>query len=123
MKRIDKYRCLPCAAQYNRVKSMLLCSDGMLYWKEDRKDNKQQKRPWFRPYYRPRSADIEITSYALLVYAQRRDRKNGLAIARWLAQQKNSLGGYSSTQVHSDYIATTDLGLIFQSWVSALVRN
>lgn len=79
-------------------------SDGTLYWKEDRNDEEKQKRPWFRPYYRPKSADIEITSYALLVYALRRDTKNGLAIARWLAQQRNSLGGYSSTQVHSDYI-------------------
>ncbi|CAB4033836.1 CD109 antigen-like, partial [Paramuricea clavata] len=73
-------------------------TDGTLYWTEETRKAKKQERPWFRPYYRPRSADIEITSYALLVYAQRRDRQNGLAIARWLAQQRNSLGGYSSTQ-------------------------
>ena len=74
--------------------------DGTLYWTEDIKKKDKKERPWFRPYYRPRSADIEITSYALLVYAQRRDRQNGLAVARWLAQQRNSLGGYSSTQVY-----------------------
>ena len=74
-------------------------ADDTLHWTEDTKQPATLDTPWFRPYYRPRSADIEMTSYALLVYAHRADRQNGLPIARWLAQQRNSLGGYSSTQV------------------------
>ena len=72
--------------------------DGTLHWTEESSEKKKPEQ-WFRPYYQPRSADIEITSYALLVYAHRGEKQNGLPIARWLAQQRNSLGGYSSTQV------------------------
>lgn len=72
--------------------------DGTLHWEEEKSES-HQGSAWRRPYYRPRSADIEITSYILLVYAHRRDVRTGLPIAQWLAQQRNSLGGYSSTQV------------------------
>lgn len=78
-----------------------LKSDGTLHWEEDTSKNAESS-PWLRPYYKPRSADVEITSYVLLVYAHRKDIQNGLPIAQWLAQQRNSLGGYSSTQVRGE---------------------
>ncbi|XP_028411916.1 CD109 antigen-like isoform X2 [Dendronephthya gigantea] len=71
--------------------------DGTLHWKQSSSVNSKSS-PWLRPYYRPPSADVEITSYVLLVYAHRNNTQNGLPIAQWLAQQRNSLGGYSSTQ-------------------------
>lgn len=70
-----------------------------MYWREKRESHKPNDNPWLRPYYRPRSADIEITAYALLAYSLERDVTVALAISRWLSQQRNSLGGYSSTQV------------------------
>ena len=74
-------------------------SDGLMYWREKQESHKPNDNPWLRPYYRPRSADIEITAYALLAYSLERDLTVALAISRWLSQQRNSLGGYSSTQV------------------------
>lgn len=73
--------------------------DGLIYWQEKQDSHKPNDNPWLRPYYRPRSADIEITAYALLAYSREKDISVGLSIARWLSQQRNSLGGYSSTQV------------------------
>jgi CD109 antigen len=80
--------------------------DGTLHWEEG-SSGKTESSPWLRPYYRPRSADIEITSYVLLAYTHRKDIQIGLPIAQWLAQQRNSIGGYSSTQVCRE--ANTDL--------------
>lgn len=73
--------------------------DGLMYWREKQESHKPNDNPWLRPYYRPRSADIEITAYALLAYSLERDLPVALAVSRWLSQQRNSLGGYSSTQV------------------------
>lgn len=72
--------------------------DGLMYWQEKQEVSKLNDNPWWRPYYRPRSADIEITAYALLAFSLNKDISVGLAISRWLSQQRNSLGGYSSTQ-------------------------
>ncbi|KAK7473610.1 hypothetical protein BaRGS_00035157, partial [Batillaria attramentaria] len=52
---------------------------------------------WQRPYGGSAS-DVEITSYALLTYAASRDYVGGLSVMNWLASQRNSLGGYYSTQ-------------------------
>ncbi len=84
--------------------------DGTLHWEEG-SSGKSESSPWFRPYYRPPSADVEITSYVLLAYAHRKDLQIGLPIAQWLAQQRNSLGGYSSTQVSRD--EHTDLYVVY----------
>lgn len=73
-------------------------SDGLIYWQQ-KPDHTPNDNPWLRPYYRPRTADIEITAYALLAYTLEKDIGVGLAVSRWLSQQRNSLGGYSSTQV------------------------
>lgn len=80
---------------------LLNVSDGLMYWQEKQEVSKPNDNPWWRPYYRPRSADIEITAYALLAFSLNKDISVGLAISRWLSQQRNSLGGYSSTQVLS----------------------
>ena len=80
---------------------LLNVPDGVMYWQEKQEDSKPNANPWWRPYYRPRSADIEITAYALLAFSLNKDISAGLSISRWLSQQRNSLGGYSSTQVCS----------------------
>ncbi|KAM4632857.1 CD109 antigen [Polymixia lowei] len=48
--------------------------------------------------WQPRSADIEMAAY-LLLSLRRLDRvAQGLALMKWLSQQRNHLGGYGSTQ-------------------------
>lgn len=80
------------------LRKLAVEKDGLIYWQEKPEGNKPNDNPWWRPYYRPRSADIEITAYALLAFTLNKDISVGLPISRWLSQQRNSLGGYSSTQ-------------------------
>ena len=86
------------------ISVLFFVADGMMYWQEKQDTHKPNDNPWLLPYYRPRSADIEITAYALLAYSNEKDFNVGLSISRWLSQQRNSLGGYSSTQVHHNAI-------------------
>jgi len=53
-------------------------------------------------WYRPVSADVETTAYALLATLELSEEddkvENGLNIVRWLSQQRNAYGGFGSTQ-------------------------
>ncbi|BFZ02236.1 hypothetical protein BsWGS_05276 [Bradybaena similaris] len=54
---------------------------------------------WF--YYAAPSAEVEMTSYALMAYLKlfgERGIENSHNIAMWLSQQRNPNGGFSSTQ-------------------------
>ncbi|XP_039622768.1 C3 and PZP-like alpha-2-macroglobulin domain-containing protein 8 isoform X2 [Polypterus senegalus] len=44
------------------------------------------------------SAEVEMTAYALLTYTLLGDVATALPVVKWLSQQRNSLGGFSSTQ-------------------------
>ncbi|XP_075454127.1 CD109 antigen-like isoform X2 [Ascaphus truei] len=55
--------------------------------------------PSVMPYYwQPQSRDIETASYALLSHYKQNMIPQGIPIMKWLSQQRNHLGGYSSTQ-------------------------
>ncbi|XP_067624052.1 thioester-containing protein 1 allele R1 isoform X7 [Eurosta solidaginis] len=56
---------------------------------------KEEDKFW---YYRPRSNDVEITSYVLLAVLDKDGAENTLPIVKWLISQRNSNGGFSSTQ-------------------------
>ncbi|XP_043541240.1 C3 and PZP-like alpha-2-macroglobulin domain-containing protein 8, partial [Chiloscyllium plagiosum] len=44
------------------------------------------------------SAEVEMTAYALLTYTSLGDVASALPVVKWLSQQRNTLGGFSSTQ-------------------------
>ncbi|KAM7142499.1 C3 and PZP-like alpha-2-macroglobulin domain-containing protein 8 isoform 2-T2 [Molossus nigricans] len=44
------------------------------------------------------SAEVEMTAYALLTYTLLGDMASALPVVKWLSQQRNALGGFSSTQ-------------------------
>ncbi|XP_029801089.1 CD109 antigen [Suricata suricatta] len=48
--------------------------------------------------WQPRSLDIEIAAYALLSHFLQYQVSEGIPIMRWLSRQRNSLGGFASTQ-------------------------
>ncbi|XP_068923122.1 CD109 antigen isoform X2 [Petaurus breviceps papuanus] len=48
--------------------------------------------------WQPSSLDIEVAAYALLSHFLQNRMAEGMPIMRWLSKQRNSLGGYSSTQ-------------------------
>lgn len=51
--------------------------------------------------WQPRSIDIELAAYALLSHFHQDRLAEGIPIMKWLSQQRNHLGGFSSTQVIS----------------------
>uniref|UniRef100_A0A2K5XLF5 CD109 molecule n=1 Tax=Mandrillus leucophaeus TaxID=9568 RepID=A0A2K5XLF5_MANLE len=48
--------------------------------------------------WQPRSLDIEVAAYALLSHFLQFQASEGIPIMRWLSRQRNSLGGFASTQ-------------------------
>ncbi|XP_064343013.1 CD109 antigen isoform X2 [Camelus dromedarius] len=48
--------------------------------------------------WQPSSLDIEVAAYALLSHFLQHQAAEGVPIMRWLSAQRNSLGGFSSTQ-------------------------
>jgi hypothetical protein len=76
-------------------------SGGMKYWRSE-----QQQTETREVYYHSAtaSADVEMTSYALLSMLQsptsgESDIHNEAQVVRWLTTQRNAYGGFSSTQV------------------------
>ena len=51
------------------------------------------------PYPAPRSVDVEMTAYGLLIFAARNEFTDAIPVAKWLVSKRNVLGGYTSTQV------------------------
>ncbi|XP_036727761.1 CD109 antigen isoform X1 [Balaenoptera musculus] len=48
--------------------------------------------------WQPSSLDIEVAAYALLSHFLQHQISEGIPIMRWLSRQRNSLGGFASTQ-------------------------
>src|SRR5579883_2446147 len=72
----------------------------MMYWRETKSSlsKSKEKQPW---YENNQAADLEITSYIMLAKLFNMDKRelgNIVPISRWLNAQRNSLGGFYSTQ-------------------------
>uniref|UniRef100_A0A663EB10 CD109 antigen n=1 Tax=Aquila chrysaetos chrysaetos TaxID=223781 RepID=A0A663EB10_AQUCH len=69
-----------------------------------RAENQGDFRFWVTPAseisdsWQPRSIDIELAAYALLSHFHQDRLVEGIPIMKWLSQQRNHLGGFSSTQ-------------------------
>ena len=79
-------------------------ADGLKYWHGAGSADSTRPVPgrWRPPYQRAQSFDIEMTAYALLTYSRLGDISGSVPIARWIVAQRNSHGGFSSTQVNHD---------------------
>lgn len=84
------------------VQCLFVCiTDGLRYWTLNGEPHE------ILPHYKVlgnlqqtvASAEVEMTAYALLTFAAKRDIAYSLPIVKWLTKQRNSLGGFSSTQV------------------------
>ncbi|XP_050996794.1 CD109 antigen [Acomys russatus] len=72
----------------------------MLTQQAENKGNMQfwlSSAPTLSESWQPRSLDIEVAAYALLSHLQQRTFE-GFPVMRWLSRQRNSLGGFASTQ-------------------------
>ncbi|NXH20679.1 CD109 protein, partial [Bucco capensis] len=69
-----------------------------------RAEQQGELRFWITPAseisesWQPRSLDIELAAYALLSHFYQDRLAEGIPVMKWLSQQRNHLGGFSSTQ-------------------------
>eukprot|EP00112_Aurelia_sp_Birch-Aquarium-sp1_P000397 Seg1036.8 transcript_id=Seg1036.8/GoldUCD/mRNA.D3Y31 product="alpha-2-macroglobulin-like protein 1" protein_id=Seg1036.8/GoldUCD/D3Y31 len=74
-----------------KLKSLALKEGGKTHWASGRPLKNDHKAP---------PVDVEMTAYALMAYliGPKKDFLSALPIVRWLSKQRNSLGGFASTQ-------------------------
>lgn len=83
---------------YQALQNMARRNPDQTHWTTDEgKEEKLGDKQSFH-FYLPKSNDVEATSYALLTYVLRADIEPAVPILRWLVNQQNEKGGYSSTQ-------------------------
>ena len=87
-----------------RLDQTAVNSEGMRHWEKSTND------------YYITSLSIEATAYALLSYLKANRETDGLLIAKWLVTQRNSFGGFESTQ-------DTVLGLLSLSRIAAKIAS
>jgi CD109 antigen len=78
---------------FNFLESKATTKQGLKWWsKPIPKDNKN-------PHYSlSRSVDVEMTSYGLLLYLERNLVADAIPVMKWLVKQRNTEGGFASTQ-------------------------
>uniref|UniRef100_A0A670ZRH8 Alpha-macroglobulin receptor-binding domain-containing protein n=1 Tax=Pseudonaja textilis TaxID=8673 RepID=A0A670ZRH8_PSETE len=84
------------------LQKLAVKEDGSIHWERPEK----QKKTLDLPYYHPQapSAEVEMTSYVLLAYVAKELSPSqeeliiATAIVKWLTNQQNPNGGFSSTQ-------------------------
>ncbi|XP_012527299.1 CD109 antigen isoform X2 [Monomorium pharaonis] len=78
---------------FNFLESKAMTKGDLKWWsKPIPNDNKN-------PHYSlPRSVDVEMTSYALLSYLKRNLVTDAIPVMKWLVKQRNTEGGFASTQ-------------------------
>ncbi|KAL4230965.1 hypothetical protein ACF0H5_011338 [Mactra antiquata] len=83
-------------AAYNKLYSDAIVKDGLVHW--HKAQTSTSKSHWRPSHSQANPIDIEMTAYALLVQASKQDFGSGMPIMKWLTSQRNSNGGFSSTQ-------------------------
>lgn len=82
---------------FSKLNSRAIVKDGLKHWHKIQ--TKPTTRHYWRPYYMQSDPiDIEMTSYALLTYAVNNNFAEGIPIMKWVTNQRNSHGGFGSTQ-------------------------
>uniref|UniRef100_G1LMD5 CD109 antigen n=1 Tax=Ailuropoda melanoleuca TaxID=9646 RepID=G1LMD5_AILME len=74
---------------------------NMLTWRAEQEGGMQfwaSSESKLSESWQPRSLDIEVAAYALLSHFLQYQVSEGIPIMRWLSRQRNSLGGFVSTQ-------------------------
>ncbi|XP_036271779.1 C3 and PZP-like alpha-2-macroglobulin domain-containing protein 8 [Pipistrellus kuhlii] len=84
-----------------RLRSLAVTQDGVTHWSlAGSQDAAKDTFLSFSDGVSPAvvSAEVEMTAYALLTYTLLGDVAAALPVVKWLSQQRNALGGFSSTQ-------------------------
>ncbi|GMS92544.1 hypothetical protein PENTCL1PPCAC_14719, partial [Pristionchus entomophagus] len=70
-------------------------NDSTVHWSSSKGEAPTSTSDYF---FQPRPVDVETTGYALLTYMLNGMTEDAVPIVRWLIQQRNAQGGFSSTQ-------------------------
>ncbi|TKC50091.1 hypothetical protein EI555_001173, partial [Monodon monoceros] len=88
-------------AALRKLRSLAITQDGVTHWSPtgSRDVDKDAFLSFSDGVYQTVvSAEVEMTAYALLTYTLLGDVATALPVVKWLSQQRNALGGFSSTQ-------------------------
>ncbi|XP_060000646.1 C3 and PZP-like alpha-2-macroglobulin domain-containing protein 8 isoform X3 [Lagenorhynchus albirostris] len=88
-------------AALRKLRSLAITQDGVTHWSltGSRDVDKDAFLSFSDGVYQTVvSAEVEMTAYALLTYTLLGDVATALPVVKWLSQQRNALGGFSSTQ-------------------------
>jgi len=92
---------------FTSLKNNAVTEGGNTHWEQPTSDPAEpegvaglngKEIPWRPAYTQSPSRDIELTSYVLLIIAYQGSVSDAVPVCKWLVSQRNSLGGYSSTQ-------------------------
>ncbi|XP_048247916.1 CD109 antigen-like isoform X1 [Haliotis rufescens] len=73
--------------------------DGQIkYWTASKTTTVTKREPWKEGQRFGRPIDIETSAYALLAHTARGELGEGLKVMKWIVQQRNPNGGFTSTQ-------------------------
>nr|XP_034324217.1 CD109 antigen isoform X1 [Crassostrea gigas]XP_034324218.1 CD109 antigen isoform X1 [Crassostrea gigas] len=82
---------------FARLSNDVIVKDGMKHWHKAQTQT-DSDHYWSPPHRQSNPIDIEMTSYALLVYAYNNQFTDGLSVMKWITSQRNPQGGFGSTQ-------------------------
>ncbi|XP_043656649.1 CD109 antigen isoform X2 [Drosophila teissieri] len=78
-----------------KLESVARNENGQMWWSKAPESTGEAGSVF---HWKPRSNDVEITSYVLLALLEKDPGEKALPIIKWLISQRNSNGGFSSTQ-------------------------
>lgn len=76
-----------------------MCADGVKYWTADTGNTCDSSAGWTPPSCQAAAVNVELNAYALLIYVTKADTATAVLVVKWLSAQRNSNGGFVSTQV------------------------
>ncbi|XP_019757340.2 CD109 antigen [Dendroctonus ponderosae] len=79
---------------FNLLDSRAKLENDLKWWAKDTL-SKEDKNPW---RHRPRSVDIEMTSYGLLTFLEANLLDDAVPVLNWLVNQQNNIGGFTSSR-------------------------
>ncbi|XP_051865298.1 murinoglobulin-2-like isoform X2 [Pristis pectinata] len=90
----------------NRLEALSVTKDGLKHWQraadpEEEEEEEEEEEVWY--WWRAPSAEVEMTAYVLLALLSKpqvspSDLQQAVPIVSWLVRQRNSYGGFASTQ-------------------------
>ncbi|XP_053387212.1 C3 and PZP-like alpha-2-macroglobulin domain-containing protein 8 [Mercenaria mercenaria] len=99
---------------YKQLKNLATrTGDGKMFWNMTKT---WRQSSWEYSYYQSPPLEVEVASYALLYLVHSGQIQTGYPVLRWLVSQRNSLGGFRSTQ-------DTVLGLQAMSEYGAMFKD